>query len=86
MYESMGDVWLTMFDETGYAAVSEMRLNTIQGAASNPTVSNVVEGGYNSAVVGWLENTGSKIEFHLQSVKFESDFLGWSFHSGGGFS
>ncbi len=85
VYESMGDVWMTMYDESGYVLVPETRLNTKQGAASNPTISNTVNFGssdYDRAVIGWLENNNGNIELHIQSVNFQggsiSDVWGWA--------
>ena len=85
VYESMGDIWMTMYDENGYVIVPETRLNTKHGAASNPTISNTVNFGsteYDRAVIGWLENSNGNIELHLQSVNFQGDGVnavwGWA--------
>lgn len=81
-YESNGDVWMTMYCENanGTVLIPETRLNYIQGAAFNPTVVSVDT---SKALIGWLENTGSKIEFHLQTLKFDnhSGYWGWTFPS-----
>jgi hypothetical protein len=86
VYESMGDIWMTMYDTNGYVLIPETRLNTNQGVASNPTISNPIHLGnvgydYDRAIIGWLENVSGTIELHLQAIKFESesgDYWGWT--------
>jgi|GEM_PF-5497281 len=80
VYESMGDIWMTMYDESGNVIVPETRINTNIGAASNPTISNTVNFGgidYDRAIIGWLErNYLGAIELHLQSINFQAGNLG----------
>ena len=80
VYESMGNVWMTMYDESGQIIVPETRLNTNVGQAFNPTISNTANLGgndYDRVLIGWLENAGGNIEMHLQAVKFEQDVNGY---------
>jgi hypothetical protein len=69
VYESMGDVWLTSSEDAGATWGYEQRLSGGTGAASNPSLSNILtlSAGENSRdffIITWLEDN----MVHFQSM------------------
>lgn len=74
VYESMGDVWITISSDGGATWGAEQRLNTNVGQASNPTISNPIgvpmtPEDTKYAIVCWVEN-GSSV--HVQTLRIYS--------------
>jgi hypothetical protein len=71
VYESMGDIWLTATRDGGSTWWPEERLNTRQGYASNPTLSNIIYYNYQACgAVSWAETNQSGVaELHFQSFR-----------------
>ncbi len=82
VYESAGDVWITLSSDNGTTWGAEERLNTIPGTASNPTLSNRVS--TDRATIAWLENNGGVTDIHLQNVRLIGGSFGQVVYYGWG--
>ncbi|MDP1676035.1 MAG: hypothetical protein Q8L88_04150, partial [Bacteroidota bacterium] len=69
VYESMGEIWLSSSGDNGNTWTENGKLSGGTGAASNPSISNVVTsysvtGPYSVFLISWLENN----KVHLQTM------------------
>lgn len=72
VYESAGDIWITQSNDNGATWYPEQRLNFTQGAASNPTLSNMFRfatyGQTERVAVCWVEQSGGQTVAYLQTI------------------
>lgn len=88
VYESMGNVYLSYSGDGGVNWYNnEVRLNSQQGTASNPTISNVLYyNGYRPCyLIAWVETVGGISTLHFQSLQFYGGYYwGWKYYPDNG--
>jgi hypothetical protein len=86
VYESMGNVYLTNSVNGGVNWLNEVQLNVQVGAASDPTISNVLN--YNGTpyyMIAWVETVGGTSTLHFQTLQLMGSFYwGWKYYADAG--
>ncbi|MFA6457543.1 MAG: hypothetical protein WCW40_12040, partial [Bacteroidota bacterium] len=90
VYESMGNVYISFSNDGGTTWINDIRLNVQDGAASNPTISNLLlyNGSKPCYMVAWLETVSGTTLLHFQTIQLYGNgstmYWGWKYYPDNG--